>query len=258
MNMKKTLFVALAALTAASLSAAAVSAATVGGSTGGVSSDSQTFIRGAETTFSVDLEDAQISLTLFADTDIVDSVYTLNSEIVTATPDLESAIDNLGLNEVEVLKLYMTDSNGENVNIDNARASIFTKFNTIYAYDVTTGKLTKLDASYHTDDDVIFGGALSFNTAVSDNLLFVLANTEEPSVEPSQDDDSKVDDNSQTSTNNGGNTDNNSVNSNTGKGDSTVTTGDTATATTVAVFGVVGLVALGTAVVAAKTKKSSK
>ncbi len=240
MNIKKSFLVAFAAVTAvATVGAASVSAATLGQSSS-ESTDTKEVVKGQDASFEVKVEEMNIAVNVPADA-ADEGEVTFHAAVITDV-DIQKAADELGLKESAILDMYFTDADDATVAIKGAKVQITTDKNVVYAY--ADGKLTAVEATFED-------GVLTF-TKDADVQYYVLAKTEEEKQNDIAPVDDKKDNNNGTNANTTG--DNKTVDNNNG----TVTTGDTATTTTVAVFAVMGLVALGTAIAASKMKKSSK
>ncbi len=246
MNIKKSFFVALAAVTAIStVSAVAVSAAELGKSES-ETTQTKTVDPEKDTDFDVKVNDVEIDVTVPAGAAEAGDL-TFHADFVTASPDVKAAIDALSIKDADVLDMYFTNEKGDRVSFQDKKLTVkvkSTKYIESYVYEDADKKLTKLGATKETDGLKFVAPHFSY---------YVLEKTTTTSQASST--------SSQSSTNKSGTTGSTSsstgTTSNTGKGDS-VTTGDAATASTVAVFAVMGIVALGTAVVASKMKKTSK
>lgn len=249
MNIKKSFLVALAAATAVStVSALTVSAAGLGETTNKVE-DTQTVVAGQETEFKAQLQDVDININIPADV-LPEGEYTFNADIV-VNQDVQDAIDKLNIKESEILDLYFADAAGAHFTLTDAGVQVTLetdKYNAVYVYEDSTKTLTKLDSTKEGNKLTFIAPHFSY---------YVLANDPETSSTTS------TTSNTGTTTNTPGSTTTTTTGTtttttgDTAKGDS-VTTGDAATTTTVAVFAVMGIVALGTAVVASKMKKASK
>lgn len=240
MNIKKSFLVAFAAVTAvATVGAASVSAATLGQSSS-ESTDTKEVVKGQDASFEVKVEEMNIAVNVPADA-ADEGEVTFHAAVITDI-DIQKAADELGLKESAILDMYFTDADDATVAIKGAKVQITTDKNVVYAY--ADGKLTAVEATFED-------GVLTF-TKDADVEYYVLAKAEEEKQNEIAPADDKKDNNNGANTNTTG--DNKTVDNNNG----TVTTGDTATTTTVAVFAVMGLVALGTAIAASKMKKSSK
>lgn len=257
MNIKKSFLVALAATTAiSSVSALAVSAAGVGFSTGEVN-ETFTVVLNEDTTVETQLEDADVKVTIPAGV-LDEGEYTFSADIV-VNADVQKAIDELGLGETEILSLYFTKG-GEKVEVKSDKITVeveTTKYSYAYVYEDATKKLTNLKAT--KDGDKLSFKAPHFSyyvLATADKSTDTLS-SDIPGSGSNNGNVSQASNSSSTGTNTGTNA-TTSSSTTTGSTTGSVTTGDTATATTVAVFAVMGVVALGTAVVASKMKKSSK
>ncbi len=241
MNIKKSFLVAFAAVTAvATVGAASVSAATLGQSSS-ESTDTKEVVKGQDASFEVKVEEMNIAVNVPADA-ADEGEVTFHAAVITDV-DIQKAADELGLKESAILDMYFTDADDATVAIKGAKVQITTDKNVVYAY--ADGKLTAVEATFED-------GVLTF-TKDADVQYYVLAKAEEEKQNEIAPADDKKDNNNGTNTNTTG--DNKTVDNNK---NGTVTTGDTATTTTVAVFAVMGLVALGTAIAASKMKKSSK
>ena len=245
MNIKKSFLVAFAAVTAvATVGAASVSAATLGQS-GSEATDTKEVAKGQDASFEVKVEEMNIAVNVPADA-AEEGEVTFHAAVVTDV-DIQKAADDLGLKESAILDMYFTNADDAKVAVKDAKIQITTDKNVVYAY--ADGKLTAVEATYED-------GVLTF-TKAADVEYYVLAKSEDEKSNDANDaskDDTKKDNNN--GTNNTNTTGDNKTVDNNNNG--TVTTGDTATTTTVAVFAVMGLVALGTAIAASKMKKSSK
>ena len=252
MNIKKSFLVALAAATAVStVSALTVSAAGLGETTNKVE-DTQTVVAGQETEFKAQLQDVDININIPADV-LPEGEYTFNADIV-VNQDVQDAIDKLNIKESEILDLYFADAAGAHFKLTDAGVQVTLetdKYNAVYVYEDSTKTLTKLDSTKEGNKLTFIAPHFSY---------YVLANEPETSGTTST---TSTTSTTGTTTNTPGSTTTTTTGTtttttgDTGKGDS-VTTGDAATTTTVAVFAVMGVVALGTAVVASKMKKASK
>lgn len=242
MNIKKSFLVAFAAVTAvATVGAASVSAATLGQSSS-ESTDTKEVVKGQDASFEVKVEEMNIAVNVPADA-ADEGEVTFHAAVITDV-DIQKVADELGLKESAILDMYFTDADDATIAIEGAKVQITTDKNLVYAYK--DGKLTAVEATFED-------GVLTF-TKAADVEYFVLAKSEEEKQnEIAPADDTKKDNNNGANNNTTG--DNKTVDNN---NNGTVTTGDTATTTTVAVFAVMGLVALGTAIAASKMKKSSK
>ncbi len=254
MNIKKSFLVALAATTAiSSVSALAVSAAGLGESTGKVEK-TVAIVADKDATVEAVLEDAEVKVTIPANA-VEEDEYTFHADIVVNT-DVQKAIDELNLGGSEILDLYFTNKAGERVSFKdkNVTVEIATdKYSYAYVYEDADKKLTNLNATKSGDVLTFKAPHFSYYVLATKDVTTTTVVDNTTSTTSTASNTTKTG----TTTTTTSSTTTASSNTTTGKGDS-VTTGDTATATTVAVFAVMGVVALGTAVVASKMKKSSK
>lgn len=234
MNVKKSFLVALASVTAvASLTAVSVSAVTPGASDSTATVDI-TVVEGEAATGTVTpTENAEVTVTIPADT--VKGNIKFNAAVkvdVDAQKALDS-LDGIKVSASEILDLYFTDENGDIVDMTGkgVEVSIKTdKYNTVYLFD--NGELKDLGAKY--ENGVLTFTAPHFST-------YVLANVE--ALVPTTSDTS--------------NTASEVPTSSTPANNNTTNTGDNGFATTIAIFSIMAVVSLGTAVVATKAKKKS-
>ncbi len=233
MNSKKVLVAALTAAVAVS-SAVSVSAIAPGVTT---AATKQTAVvePGKVTHFSITINDVTIDADVPADAVNAGEELTFGASTVTNV-DIEAAIaaERTDVATSEILDVYFLDADGnnksfENVGVDVTVTTTTTAYETIYIFEENTGlnELAKAD-----------GNKLSFKAP----------------HQPSQQSTNNGTDVSNGGNNNGNNGNNGSNNGSTNNGG--VNTGDSSA--TVAVFGVIGAAALGTALVASKSKKSAK
>ena len=244
MNSKKVLVAALTAAVAVS-SAVSVSAIAPGVTTAAVK---QTAVvePGKVTHFSITINDVTIDADVPAVAVTAGEELTFGANTVTNV-DIEAAV--AGLTDVatsEILDVYFLDADGnnksfENVGVDVTVTTTTTAYETIYIFEENTGlnELAKAD-----------GNKLSFKAPHFSYYVLVKDGKVEPS-QPSQQSNNGGTDVSNGGSNNGNNGSNNGSTNNGG-----VNTGDSSA--TVAVFGIIGAAALGTALVASKSKKSAK
>lgn len=252
MNTKKALVTALTAAVAVS-SVAAVSVSAVGiGETQSDVRSSATAEAGKVTHFSVTINDVTIDADVPADAIEAGKELTFGAALITNV-DIEAAVANLpDAVTAELLDIYFLDGdknvsfNGDGVQVTVTTTT--TAYETIYIYEDENG-LSKLA---ETTDNKLSFIAPHFSYYV---LTKNVEKSEEPSTpEPSQNvqpSNGNTDNNNNNNNNNGSNTNNNGANNNGG-----VNTGDSTT--TAAVFAIVGAAALGTALVASKSKKHAK
>ena len=244
MNSKKVLVAALTAAVAVS-SAVSVSAIAPGVTTAAVK---QTAVVEPDkvTHFSITINDVTIDADVPADAVTAGEELTFGANTVTNV-DIEAAV--AGLTDVatsEILDVYFLDADGnnksfENVGVDVTVTTTTTAYETIYIFEENAGlnELAKAD-----------GNKLSFKAPHFSYYVLVKDGKVEPS-QPSQQSNNGGTDVSNGGSNNGNNGSNNGSTNNGG-----VNTGDSSA--TVAVFGIIGAAALGTALVASKSKKSAK
>lgn len=242
MNIKKSFLVALAGATAfATMSSFAVSAATPGYTDGSVTEqDSITIDIADDGSASASIELSKVTVDVELPAGIVDGdSIDFSAAIVT---DLEAAaavteID--GLNAFEVLDLFFTDSDGNTVDMAGKNVKVViknTSFNKVFCFhDVLEAVDSKV-----TDAGLEFV-APHFST-------YVLADISEEATSTPDDNTTSTPDNNTTST-----PDNNTTS--TPAGDATQT-GDNGFTTTIAIFSIMAVVSLATAVVATKVKKA--
>lgn len=279
MNIKKSSLAVLACATAcASVSAFAVSAATPGISDGSESTKTVVVDPAVPTDVAVEIGGGEaINVTIPAGT-------LGEGEVTVHVAETEEfALDEIktdkNLKSAKVLNLYFTDAEGKAIAADGeVELSVDGSYNAVYVLN-EDGSVTEIPAE-------VVDGKLVFKAPVlAEGQKVVLGVKEEVSQESSDvSQTSEVSQTSQTSqtsqvsnggtgtnngtgSNNGGTTTNNgSTNNNGGTGTTNTSnnsgtatqTGDAGFETTVAVFGVMAVVALGTAVVASKSKKASK
>ena len=248
MNSKKVLVAALTAAVAVS-SAVSVSAIAPGVTT---AATKQTAVvePGKVTHFSITINDVTIDADVPADAVNAGEELTFGASTVTNV-DIEAAIaaERTDVATSEILDVYFLDADGnnksfENVGVDVTVTTTTTAYETIYIFEENTGlnELAKAD-----------GNKLSFKAPHFSYYVLVKDGKVEPS-QPSQQSNNGGTDVSNGGSNNGNNGNNGSNNGSTNNGG--VNTGDSSA--TVAVFGVIGAAALGTALVASKSKKSAK
>ena len=248
MNRKKVLVAALTAAVAVS-SAVSVSAIAPGVTT---AATKQTAVvePGKVTHFSITINDVTIDADVPADAVNAGEELTFGASTVTNV-DIEAAIaaERTDVATSEILDVYFLDADGnnksfENVGVDVTVTTTTTAYETIYIFEENTGlnELAKAD-----------GNKLSFKAPHFSYYVLVKDGKVQPS-QPSQQSTNNGTDVSNGGNNNGNNGNNGSNNGSTNNGG--VNTGDSSA--TVAVFGVIGAAALGTALVASKSKKSAK
>ena len=248
MNSKKVLVAALTAAVAVS-SAVSVSAIAPGVTT---AATKQTAVvePGKVTHFSITINDVTIDADVPADAVNAGEELTFGASTVTNV-DIEAAIaaERTDVATSEILDVYFLDADGnnksfENVGVDVTVTTTTTAYETIYIFEENTGlnELAKAD-----------GNKLSFKAPHFSYYVLVKDGKVQPS-QPSQQSTNNGTDVSNGGNNNGNNGNNGSNNGSTNNGG--VNTGDSSA--TVAVFGIIGAAALGTALVASKSKKSAK
>lgn len=266
MNIKKSFLAALACVTAfTSVSAFAVSAATLGDSDGnnGATAD-VTVKKGEETKADVKLDNGEtVQVVLPADA-LEEGDVTVHI-VETEEKDLDKIKTDNKFKSAKVLDLYFTSADGTKLSSEKKAVLAVdgTKYNAVY--------ILNDDGTLEEVSSVVEDGVLTFKVSVlAEGQKIVVAEKEtvvEPSqnstVEPSQN--STTNQSSNTNNGTGANTNNNTNNgntnnstNNTSNNGSATQTGDSGFKTTVAVFAVMAVVALGTAVAAAKSKKSAK
>ena len=235
MNAKKTFIATLASLTAiASLTAVSAGAVAPGASDGSVVTVAIDVQAGQPATGTLAVNDNEITVTIPADA--VTGAVNFNAA-VKVDVDAQAALDSLEgvtVSASEILDLYFTDENGEVVDMagKNVEVAVKTdKYNTAYLFKDKA--LTDLGAK--AEDGTLTFTAPHFST-------YVLANVtaDAPTSTPATDNSTPATDNSTPATDNG-----------------TTNTGDNSFATTIAIFSIMAVVSLGTAVVATKAKKKS-
>ena len=238
MNSKKVLVAALTAAVAVS-SAVSVSAIAPGVTT---AATKQTAVvePGKVTHFSITINDVTIDADVPADAVNAGEELTFGASTVTNV-DIEAAIaaERTDVATSEILDVYFLDADGnnksfENVGVDVTVTTTTTAYETIYIFEENTGLNELAKAS---------GNKMSFKAPHFSYYVLV----KNGKVDPSQPSQTSQQSNAGTDVSNGGNNGGNNGGVNTG--DSTAT---------VAVFGVIGAAALGTALVASKSKKSAK
>ncbi len=262
MNIKKSFLVALATVTAAaSVSAVAVSAE----SKLGLSSEDAPFaVNDGKAVVSVDLEGGvgnKVTITATIDDEsVADGEYFFHAALV-ADADLEKAFDAAYDNEYkDILELGFTDAEGKDAGLKNVTIDVETDkevgVNAAFVVE-ESGAFTRLDLT-KTAKGVKFVGphfskyvlsALKDTEVVStpDDVSTPGATSTVSTPETSKSTDTKTSTTTTTTT----------TTSNAAAGSKTVATSDSG-ATTAAVFAVMGVVALGTAFAASKSKKASK
>lgn len=253
MNTKKIFAAALTVAMAVSAAAVSVSAIAPGTTT---DTAKQTIVvePGKVTHFSVTINDVTIDADVPADVIAAGEELTFGANVVTNV-DIEAAV--AGLADVatsEILDVFFQDADGDNVAFANAGVDVKitshdmnAPYEVVYIYEEGTG-LNELAKDVN--------GVMSFKAPHFSYYVLV----KNGKVDPGQPSDVSNGGNNGGNSNggnngsNGNNGDNNG--SNNGANNGGVNTGDSTA--TVAVFGIIGAAALGTAIVASKSKKSAK
>lgn len=227
MNTKKCFVAALAAAVAVSSAAVSVGAIAPGTTTNSATVKA-TAVAGVTTHFSVTIEGVTIDADVPADVITAGEEITFGANTITNV-DIETAVANLSDPVTsKLLDVYFLDADGESMSFKDAGVDVTVTtsdvaYDTIYVYEEATG-LNKLATA---DGNKMNFKAPHFSYYVLTKVV------EEPSQQPSQ----QPQQQSQT------------PGQATNTGDSSATAG---------VFAVVGLAALGTALVASKSKKHAK
>ncbi len=239
MNSKKGLVAALAAAVAVSSVAAVSVSAIAPGTSSSTVKQTAVVEPGKATHFTITINDVTIDAEVPADAVNAGEELTFGASVITNV-DIEAAVAELpDVATSEILDVYFLDADGknksfENVGVDVTVTTTTTAYETIYIFEEGKGLNELAKAS---------GNKMSFKAPHFSYYVLV----KNGKVDPSQPSQTSQQSNAGTDVSNGGNNGGNNGGVNTG--DSTAT---------VAVFGVIGAAALGTALVASKSKKSAK
>ena len=246
--MTKRIAVALTAAAVAAMSVVTVSAATLGSSD--LSSTDFEVIAGEEVVADVAVDDGDMVISVAIPANVLEAGnYTFYADTVaddTTTAAFEAEFNS---DLTTVVEMYFTDENGDTVDVKDVAINI----DTTASYDAAF--VQEEDDSFTNLNAEVTESGLSF--VAPHFSTYVLADLADENNGDGNNggDTNNGDDTNGGNTNNGDNTNND--NNNTGKGDSTTATGDNSAAT-IAVFGVMGVAALGTAIASSKVKKSEK
>ncbi len=237
MNTKKILVSALAAAVAVSSAALSVSALTPGVTTNDVKSPATVVEAGKNTRFMVIIDGITIEADVPADA--IDAGTELTFGVATVTNvDIEAAVANLpDVVSSKILDVYFLDGSNNAKSFEGAGVTLtFTtaSYETAYIYEEATG-LTKF---------ADFSNSKASSVAPHFSYYILTQSDEQPSKQPSQQS-QQPSQQSQTQPSQQSQSSQPGVN-----------TGDSAASA--AVFAVIGAAALGTAIVASKSKKSAK
>ncbi len=247
MNTKKCLVAALAAAVAVSASAVSVSAIAPG-VTDATAKDTVVVELGKVTHFHVDINDVSIDADVPADAIAAGEALTFGAATITNV-DIEAAVAALpDVATSEILDIFFLDEDGNNVSfnsvgVDMTVTTTTTAYETLYIFDEASGLVKLADAD---------GNKLSCKAPhFSYYVLTKTGTPEEPSQESQQSQQSVAPQQSQQSV-----APQQSQQASQQSAAPGVNTGDSAA--TAAVFAIIGAAALGTALVASKSKKYSK
>ena len=252
MNSKKGFVAALAAAVAVSSVAAVSVSAIAPGTSSSTVKQTAVVEPGKATHFTITINDVTIDAEVPADAVNAGEELTFGASVITNV-DIEAAVAELpDVATSEILDVYFLDADGknksfENVGVDVTVTTTTTAYETIYIFEEGKGLNELAKAS---------GNKMSFKAPHFSYYVLV----KNGKVDPGQPSDVSNGGNNG-GTSNGGNNGSNGNNgdnngSNNGANNGGVNTGDSTA--TVAVFGIIGAAALGTAIVASKSKKSAK
>jgi len=230
MNTKKILVSALAAAVAVSSAALSVSALTPGVTTNDVKSPKTVVEAGKNTRFMVIIDGVTVEADVPADAIPAGTELTFGAATITNV-DIEAAVANLpDVASSKILDVYFLDGDNNAKTFEGANVALSfanSNYDTVYLYEEAAG-LTKF---------ANFSNAKASGTAPHFSYYILVKNAEKQQSQPSQQSQTQPSQQSQQS-------------------QPGVNTGDSAASA--AVFAVIGAAALGTAIVASKSKKSAK
>ena len=233
MNTKKILVSALAAAVAVSSAALSVSALTPGVTTNDVKSPKKVVEAGKNTRFMVIIDGVTVETDVPADAIPAGTELTFGAATVTNV-DIEAAVANLpDVASSKILDVYFLDGDNNAKTFEGANVALSfanSNYDTVYLYEEAAG-LTKF---------ANFSNAKASGTAPHFSYYVLVKNAEKQQSQPSQQSQTQPSQQSQQSQ----------------QSQPGVNTGDSAASA--AVFAVIGAAALGTAIVASKSKKSAK
>ena len=233
MNTKKILVSALAAAVAVSSAALSASALTPGVTTNDVKSPATVVEAGKNTHFMVIIDGVTIEADVPAGAVDAGTELTFGAATITNV-DIEAAVANLpDVASSKILDVYFLDGDNNAKTFEGANVALSfanSNYDTVYLYEEAAG-LTKF---------ANFSNAKASGTAPHFSYYILVKNAEKQQSQPSQQSQTQPSQQSQQSQ----------------QSQPGVNTGDSAASA--AVFAVIGAAALGTAIVASKSKKSAK